>query len=165
MKEFHDLPPSTSKARDSQAPIMDVIVEKKKQVVMGEVSTLLLRDEPVVLRYTPKSKGKVRQPSSVQSEVVGDKAYRFNPTQKTLKEKGFTVESPKTGFGYSSPVPVRIKINRVNNHYVSVEDEAFVIVDKLLVSSRFRGKSSHVSVFDMLGPQRKRKAANHHQIK
>ncbi|XP_071924992.1 uncharacterized protein [Coffea arabica] len=101
--------------------------------------------------------------SSRQS--TSDMIHELNPTQKMLKEKGYAIENPKFGLGYSSPTPIRIKINRVSSQYIAVEDESSQIVGKSQAFHEKENKIPRVSVFKRLGPQKRQKSQNSHKSK
>ncbi|XP_027122222.1 uncharacterized protein [Coffea arabica] len=85
-------------------------------------------------------------------QSTSDMIHGLNPTQKMLKEKGYAVENLKFGLGYSSPTPIRIKINRFSSQYITVEDESSQIAGRFQTFHGKENKAPRVSVFQKLGP-------------
>lgn len=63
---------------------------------------------------------------------------------------------PHVGLGFTPPPPVRISIKRTSNHYITVEDEASSTSASPTVFDRMKKRTGPISVFDRLGPSKKK---------
>ncbi|XP_027155976.1 uncharacterized protein LOC113756536 [Coffea eugenioides] len=162
---------------------------KSKEEVHEETDVSLPNNESVVFRYPPKSRMEQGQSPAIQHETLkgltlpvvhlDTKKMSFPPLKRSnllskefevepdtipsrepKKEKGYAVENSKFDFGYFSPTPIRIKINRSSSQYIAVEDESSQIADKFQTFHGKENKASRVSVFKSIIPSRMRRCIN-----
>ncbi|XP_071932994.1 uncharacterized protein [Coffea arabica] len=159
----------TKRASSSQLK-MSNFLSKESEVEQDTIPKSRTKEgfDPIAYKLLAKAgydlkESAVLNVSSRQS--TSDMIHGLNPTQKMLKEKGYAVENSKFGLGYSSPTPIRIKINRVSSQYIAVENESSQIVGKSQVFHEKENKIPRISVFKRLGPQKRQKSQNSHKSK
>ncbi|PIN26509.1 hypothetical protein CDL12_00732 [Handroanthus impetiginosus] len=83
----------------------------------------------------------------LKAELTGEKIHGLNKGQQRLRNQRFRVDQPKTGLGFMSVEPIRIrvtkKIDRVNVQHITA--------DKDTDDKGFKRNNDRVSVFNRLG--------------
>ncbi|PIN00867.1 hypothetical protein CDL12_26634 [Handroanthus impetiginosus] len=83
----------------------------------------------------------------LKAELTGEKIHGLNKGQQRLRNQGFRVDKPKTGMGFMSVKPIRIRVTKK----VDSVNVQHIAADKDTDDKGFKRNNDRVSVFNRLG--------------
>ncbi|KAL0454264.1 UNVERIFIED_CONTAM: hypothetical protein Slati_0765600 [Sesamum latifolium] len=95
--------------------------------------------------YNPQDRDTL---GKLSQEADGEQVHGLNATQKMLREKGHSVQSSRSGLGFTPHNPVWIAIKRASTNYTAEKEYSSTNDNK-------GKKVERISVFDRLGPHRR----------
>ncbi|KAL0449415.1 UNVERIFIED_CONTAM: hypothetical protein Slati_1497900 [Sesamum latifolium] len=100
--------------------------------------------------YNPQDRDTLEK---LSPEADGEQVHGLNATQKMLREKGHSIQSSRSGLGFTPHNPIRIAIKRASTNYTAEEEYSSTNDDK-------GKKVERIFVFDRLGPHRRLRCKN-----